>query len=103
MNTVASLTAIVNSLPTAIVMIDADGNMALVNLQTERLFGYSRDELIGKPVEILVPSSFRSGLPALRAGYGDKLDDEGKDFLYRIRASSQRMGHLIDELRSSSP
>jgi PAS domain S-box-containing protein len=207
MNTVASLTAIVDSVPTALVMFDADGNMALVNLETERLFGYSRDELIGKSVEILVPSSLQTNHPGLRAGffsnprsksmvagrdlhglhkdgtefpveiglnpistengvfvvsaivdmterrrlnevqresnealqrsyleltalnreleafsysvshdlrgplrsmdgfslalledYGDKLDDEGRDFLNRIRASSQRMGHLIDDL-----
>jgi PAS domain S-box-containing protein len=69
MNTVASLTAIVDSVPTALVMVDADGNMALVNLETERLFGYSRDELVGKPVEILVPSRFRSDHPRLRAGF----------------------------------
>jgi signal transduction histidine kinase len=35
---------------------------------------------------------------ALLEEYGDKLDDEGKDFLQRIRAASQRMGHLIDDL-----
>ena len=207
MNTVASLTAIVDSVPTALVMVDADGVMALVNLEAERLFGHSRDELVGKSVEILVPSRFRSSHPRLRAGffgdpraramgagrdlhglrkdgtefpveiglnpistenglfvvstivdmterrrqtealrksnetlqrnyleltalnreleafsysvshdlrgplrsmdgfslalledYGDKLDDEGRDFLNRIRASSQRMGHLIDDL-----
>jgi signal transduction histidine kinase len=35
---------------------------------------------------------------ALLEDYGDRLDDEGKDFLRRIRAASQRMGHLIDDL-----
>jgi light-regulated signal transduction histidine kinase (bacteriophytochrome) len=35
---------------------------------------------------------------ALLEDYGDKLDEDGKDFLQRIRAASQRMGHLIDDL-----
>src|SRR5204862_2583558 len=40
-----------------------------VNSQTERLFGYSREELLGKPVEMLVPERFRGKHPAHRSGY----------------------------------
>jgi PAS domain S-box-containing protein len=50
----------VESAPTAIVMVNEDGNIILVNSQTEKLFGYSRQELIGQPVEILVPERFRN-------------------------------------------
>ena len=41
--------------PNAMVMIGATGLIEMVNAQTERVFGYARDELLGKPVEILIP------------------------------------------------
>jgi PAS domain S-box-containing protein len=55
--------------PDAIVCADAEGRIVLVNGQTERLFGYERSELIGWPVEALVPSSLRAVHPAHRATY----------------------------------
>lgn len=61
--------AIVESAPTAVVMIDPSGDIALVNAETERLFGYTRKELVGKPVEILVPRRFRSEHPEFRQQY----------------------------------
>ena len=51
------------------VCIAADGRVVLVNAQAERLFGYQREELIGQPVEILVPETARVIHPAHRAGY----------------------------------
>jgi len=50
----------VESAPNAIVMINQDGDIILVNSQTEKLFGYIRQELIGQPVEILAPERFRN-------------------------------------------
>ena len=48
-------------------MIDAAGLIVLVNAETERLFGYSRAELIGKSVDMLVPSTvLRPAFPAPR-------------------------------------
>ena len=44
--------------PDATVIVDADGRIQLVNAQTERLFGYYREELIGKPVEMLIPARY---------------------------------------------
>jgi PAS domain S-box-containing protein len=55
--------------PDAVVIANRDGVIVLVNSQTERLFGYPRAELLGKPVEILVPERFRREHPARRAGY----------------------------------
>jgi PAS domain S-box-containing protein len=49
------------SAPDAVVIIDPDGSMVFVNAQTERMFGYSRDELVGAPVETLLPERFRGG------------------------------------------
>jgi PAS domain S-box-containing protein len=55
--------------PDAIVGIDGEGKIVLVNGQTETLFGYDRASLIGEAVEVLVPERFRSAHPAHRTGY----------------------------------
>src|ERR1700733_5759081 len=55
--------------PDAMVCVDGDGRIALVNAQTERLFGYGRAELVGQPVEMLVPDDVREMHPAHRAAY----------------------------------
>lgn len=59
----------VESAPNSVVMIDEDGQIILVNSQTERLFGYARNELIGEPIEMLVPERFRIHHPEYRAGF----------------------------------
>jgi len=59
----------VESAPAGMVMIDAVGKIVLVNAQTERLFGYRRDELLGQRVEILVPERFRLQHPENRSGF----------------------------------
>ena len=55
--------------PDAMVCVDGDGRIALVNAQAERLFGYSRDELVGQLVETLVPDAVRGVHPEHRATY----------------------------------
>jgi len=50
------LRAMLDAAPDAVLGVGADGRIVLVNAQVERLFGYRRDELIGRPVEILVPA-----------------------------------------------
>ncbi|MFE0212168.1 PAS domain-containing protein, partial [Streptomyces sp. NPDC059001] len=55
--------------PDAMVIVDDGGTIRLVNAQTEALFGYRRDELLGRPVEILVPDRFRNHHAAHRNGY----------------------------------
>jgi PAS domain S-box-containing protein len=55
--------------PDAIVGVKANGRIALMNAQAERLFGYPRDELLGKPVETLIPKGLRSIHARHRAGY----------------------------------
>jgi len=55
--------------PDAMVVSDSDGRILLVNAETERLFGYPREELIGQAVEILVPERFRGKHPEYRHGF----------------------------------
>jgi PAS domain S-box-containing protein len=63
------LRAIVDAAPDALVMVDEGGSILLVNRQAEELFGYHRSELLGLPVETLLPESAREVHRARRAGY----------------------------------
>ncbi len=56
----------VEASPSGVLMIDRNGAIVLANAEIERLFGYARDELLGRPVESLVPERFRGGHGALR-------------------------------------
>jgi PAS domain S-box-containing protein len=57
------------SAPDAVVVIDRDGHIAIVNSLTEQMFGYAREELLGRPVEVLVPERLRRGHTGHREGY----------------------------------
>jgi two-component system sensor histidine kinase/response regulator len=57
---------LINAAPDAMVIVDERGVITLVNNQTERLFGYDRQELLGQKVEILVPEDKRGAHPANR-------------------------------------
>jgi PAS domain S-box-containing protein len=59
----------VESAPDAVVIVDAEGKISLVNRQAERLFGYTRAELLGQPVEMLVPLAHRDKHVNHRAAY----------------------------------
>ncbi|HYE75720.1 MAG TPA: PAS domain S-box protein, partial [Blastocatellia bacterium] len=59
----------VESAPNAMAMVNQRGEIILVNSQTERLFGYAREELIGKSIEILVPERFRQYHPSHRTTF----------------------------------
>jgi two-component system, sensor histidine kinase and response regulator len=62
----------------ALLIFDQNGKILLVNSQSEKLFGYSRDELLGQALEILVPPSYRSALPRLTANYFRNPDAKNK-------------------------
>jgi PAS domain S-box-containing protein len=86
--TVSYLTTIIDSVPTAVVVVDKAGKIVLVNTQTEKLFGYSRDELLNSRIDMLVPERFRDSHPAHRAGFVHKPNARpmgaGRD-LYALR------------------
>jgi PAS domain S-box len=55
--------------PDAIIEVDRDGRIVLLNAVTENMFGYQREELLGMSVDLLLPNDLRSGHAAHRASY----------------------------------
>jgi PAS domain S-box-containing protein len=60
---------LLESAPDAVVIVNKDGRITLVNAQTEKLFGYGRQELLDQPVEMIVPQRFRGAHPGHRGGF----------------------------------
>jgi PAS domain S-box-containing protein len=61
--------ALLQSAPDAMVIVNHEGEIVLVNLQTERLFGYSTAELLNNKVEMLIPERYRGRHPSHRGGF----------------------------------
>ena len=79
---------VVEASPSAMMMVDADGRITLVNTQTEKLFGYGRAELLGQGLELLVPERYRAGHP-----------DHRRDFFRTPSTRSMGMGRDLFGLR----
>lgn len=62
---------VVEASPSGILMVDQEGLITLVNTQTEQLFGYSRSELVGQPLEMLIPARFRGSHAGHRGSFFD--------------------------------
>ena len=65
----ASTEQLLDSAPDGVLIVDASGAIRLMNRQAEAMFGYARDELLGQPIELLVPEPKTPDHPGLRADY----------------------------------
>src|SRR5881409_1148870 len=60
---------VVEAAPNAMIMVNQEGQITLANQQAEKTFGYPREELLGRPIEMLVPERLRSGHQGFRHDY----------------------------------
>lgn len=83
--------ALLDAAPDATVIVNEKGLIQMINLQVENLFGYTRDELIGKPVEILIPTDLRHKHTGHRA-----------DFIKEARIRSMGAGIELKAVRKDN-
>jgi PAS domain S-box-containing protein len=83
----------VEAAPTGMILANGEGQIVLINDRVERMLGYSRKELIGQGIDLLVPDRFRTRHPDYRAGYLRKpsmrLMGAGRDLFARRRDGSE--------------
>jgi PAS domain S-box-containing protein len=84
------LRQVIETAPTGMLLVDGGGAISLVNAQVEKLFGHGRDELVGRPVELLLPDWVRGTCPL---GFGqDQVGrrKDGSEFPVEIGVSTVR-------------
>jgi len=104
-----NLSRLLEAAPDAMVVVDQAGKILLINAQTERLFGYRREELLGREIEALVPERFRAGHHAHRDGFAREshprpmgagldlcgLHEDGHEFPVEISLSPLKTGSEV--------
>jgi PAS domain S-box-containing protein len=69
METEAKYRGLLEAAPDAMVVIDQRGAIVLLNTQVENLFGFTREQLLGQTIELLIPARFRHGHPGHRSSF----------------------------------
>jgi len=84
---------VVEAAPNAMVMVDKSGLIEMVNTQAENIFGYSRSELLGQPIDCLLPERFRHQHPHHRDSFFSDLQPRamgvGRDLFGRRKDGSE--------------
>ena len=88
------LANLLEAVPDALVGMDQTGVIRFVNRQTESLFGYERDDLVGQPIEILVPESRRAVHRVHRQGYVQHPRDRAMGTVLQLRGRRRDGTHL---------
>lgn len=70
--------AVVEATPTALVMVDGTGTITQVNAEAESCFGYERDEMVGKPLQMLLPGGARGGHAGLPGALSEDATAQSK-------------------------
>jgi PAS domain S-box-containing protein len=87
------LPLVIESAPNGIVVADQTGRIILVNAQMEKMFGYDRAEMLGQPIELLVPEPFRRQHAGYRSGFAarpeTRLMGVGRDLYGRRKDGSE--------------
>ena len=85
---------LLESIPDAVIIVNTTGTIVLVNSKAEKLFGYPRAEMLGKPFEMLLPPRFRSGNPGYRnLSFAEPRMQEAADALdlYGLRQNGEEV------------
>jgi formate hydrogenlyase transcriptional activator len=85
--------------PSGIAVLGPGGRIAMVNRELERLFGYSREELVGQPVELLVSGASRPAHPDIRETYLHALDEDAMGAGRELQARRKDGNEFSIEIR----
>lgn len=88
----AHMTSLFENATEGIILTGSDGKIVLVNPATERIFGFNNDELIGQPIEILIPEQVKHHHHTLREGFyqnpSNRVMGQGRDLYGRKKDGS---------------
>lgn len=86
---------LLNATPLAIIGVNAEGRIEMVNTEAARAFGYLSDELVGQPIEVLLPNSLRSVVAESRRAPGRLAPDGGTQLTGRRRDGTEFPAEIL--------